>query len=56
MKFLQIQSNGPVIIYDRGKPESNDFLCGIFSRPTTRTEEKIRGLPHIARKIFDAYS
>ena len=32
----------PVIIYDAGGPESNDFLCGIFPQPTTK--EKIRGL------------
>ncbi len=39
---------GPVIIYDQGGLESNDFLWKIFSR---NAEEKNPGLLDIARKI-----
>ncbi len=39
-----------------GGPESNHFLSGIFSRPTTHAEEKIRCLLDIVRKNFEAYS
>ena len=54
--IIMCGSKGPVIIYDRGGSESNDFLWKIFSRPTRRAEKKIRGPLDIERKIFDAHS
>ncbi len=33
----------PVIIYDQGGVESNEYLQEIFSWPTRRAAEKIRG-------------
>ncbi len=37
-RYITCITKGPVIIYDQGGSESNDFLWKIFSRPTRRAE------------------